>query len=418
MASYVKEWHQKDLLGTHVVDFEERIDIERLRSERLQRLQAEMAKLQLGAVLLFDPTNARYATGTRLTENFCLRFKARHALVPVEGKPIMFNANELEEPVLGDNIIRREVVPIEFWTTGSYTRDNIKEWAGVINDSLKEMGVAGEKMGVDRLDALTMHALENNGIQLDDALEPLSMARAIKTEDEIALIKQACAIGDVALWEVQQAIEPGVTEDDMFAVMLYTNLRYGGERIDDKQMTAGGNTNPWLKRNSTDRIIRHGDLVGMDTDMVGPMGYFADISRTYLCGDGKPNEEQLDAYHRAYDFIQQCLPLFKPGISFQELAEKVPDVPEEYRTNRYPLIAHGDGMSDEWPGIYFRYDASARGGINYEGVLQENMVMSMEASFGREDGREQVKLEEQLIVTSDGPLLISQAPYDERLVPY
>ena len=418
MAADVKGIHQKDLLGTHIVDFEERVDIERLRRERIQRLQAEIAKLNLGAVLLFDPTNIRYATGTRLSENFGLRFKARHALVPVEGKPILFNANELEDVVLGDNIDRREAISIEFWTTGNYTRDNIKKWAGELKDRLKEMGVAGEKVGVDRLDALTMHALEDNGIELDDALEPLSMARAIKTVDEIALIKQACAIADVSLWEVQQAIQPGVTEDDMFAVMLYTNLRYGGERIDDKQMTAGGNTNPWLKRNASDRIIRHGDLVGMDTDMMGPMGYFADISRTYLCGDGKPNEEQLDAYHRAYDFIQESLPLFKPGISFQEFAEKVPDMPDEYKTNRYPLISHGDGMSDEWPGIYFLEDDRPQGGRNYEGVLEENMVMSMEASFGREGGREQVKLEEQLIVTADGPLLISQAPYDERLVPY
>ena len=418
MAGDLKGIHENDLLGTHVVDFEERVDIERLRRERIQRLQAEMAKQGLGAVLLFDPTNVRYATGTRLMENFGLRFKGRHVLVPVEGKPVLFNGNELEDVVLGNNIDRRDAISIEFWTTGSYTRDNIKKWAGELKSSLKEMGVAGEKVGTDRLDVLTMHALEDNDIQLDDALEPLSMARAIKTVDEIALIKQACAIADVALWEVQQAIVPGVTEDDMFAVMMYINLKYGGERIDDKQMTAGGNTNPWLKRNASDRIIRHGDLVGMDTDMMGPMGYFADISRTYLCGDGRPNEEQLDAYHRAYDFIQESLPLFKPGISFHELAEKAPEVPDEYLANRYPLIAHGDGMSDEWPGIYFLKDDRPEGGTNYEGVLQENMVMSMEASFGRKGGREQVKLEEQLIVTADGPLLISQAPYDERLVPY
>ncbi len=418
MAEDVNGIHQKDLLGVHAVDFEERVDIERLRRERIQRLQAEMAKHDLGAVLLFDPTNVRYATGTRLMENFGLRFKARHALVPVEGKPILFNGNELEDVVLGDDIHRRDAISIEFWSTGSHTRGNIKRWAAELKGSLEEMGAANEKVGVDRLDALTMHALEDNDVRLDDALEPLSMARAVKTVDEIALIKQACAIADVSLWEVQQAIEPGVSEDDMFAVMMYTNLRYGGERIDDKQLTAGGNTNPWLKRNSSDRIIRPGDLVGMDTDMVGPMGYFADISRTYLCGDGKPSEEQLDAYHRAYDFIQQSLPLFQPGVSFQEFSEKVPDVPEEYQANRYPLIAHGDGMSDEWPGIFFLNDDRPDGGTNYEGVLQENMVMSMEASFGRSGGREQVKLEEQLIVTTDGPLLISQAPYDERLVPH
>ena len=265
-----------------------------------------------------------------------------------------------------------------------------------------------------RLDAVSIHALETEKIRLEDAVEPLSMARAVKTVDELALIRQACAIADVSLWEVQQAIRPGVTENELFAVMAATNLRLGGERIDSKALAAGGNTNPWGKRDASDRMIRPGDLVAADTDMAGPLGYFADISRTYLCGDGKPNEEQSDAHKRAYEFLSNSIPLFKVGASFQEITEQAPRMPDEYLANRYPVFAHGVGMSDEWPALYL--PQAEDGPANYPGELKENMVMCVEASFGRLGGREAVKLEEQMIVTVNGPEIISQAPYDLRFL--
>lgn len=409
----VKALHERDLVGSHIVDFDERVDMKRLRRERIMKLQAEIAKADLGGVLLFDPVNVRYATGTRMLETFAYRHKGRHALVPREGKPVLFQGTPFDEAAAGDDIECRWTETFEFWQTGSYVREATHKWGGMINDSLAELGIAGERLGIDRLDAISTLALQKREINLDDAVEPLGMARATKTPDELALIRQACAIADVALWEVQQALKPGVTEDQLFGVLMETNLRYGGERIDGKLLTAGGNTNPWLKREASDRIVRAGDLVGIDTDMAGPNGYFADVSRTYLCGDVKPNEEQMDAYKRAYDFLYSSIPYFKPGASFQKIAESVQEVPDEYKANRYVVLAHGVGMSDEWPALYFT-DTSETGFGNYPGEIQENMVMCMEASFGREDGREQVKLEEQLIIHPDGPEIISQAPYDLR----
>ncbi|MFQ5933214.1 MAG: M24 family metallopeptidase [Dehalococcoidia bacterium] len=409
----VKALHQRDLVGAQVVDFDERVDIRRLRRQRIGRLQAEIAKADLGAALLFDPVNVRYATGTRLLETFALRFKGRHALVPREGPPILFQANEMDEAAVGDDVICRPMHTFEFWQTGSYVNDATAKWAQLMKETLLDLSLAGERLGIDRLDAISVLALQELDVNLADAVQPLGMARAIKTVDELALIRQACAIADVALWNVQQAIEPGVTEEELFAVMMETNLRYGGERIDGKLLAAGGNTNPWLKREASNRMVRSGDLVAIDTDMAGPMDYFADISRTYLCGDGRPNEEQMDAYKRAYDFLYTSIPLFKPCTAFQEIAEKVPEVPEEYKANRYVVLAHGAGMSDEWPALYFP-DTSETGFGNYPGELQEHMVICMEASFGREGGREQVKLEEQMIITARGPEVISQAPFDWR----
>ena len=410
-----KQFHEIDLLGTQVADFEERVDVERLRRERFERLQTELVRANLGGVLLFDPVNVRYATGTRLHESFAFRHKGRHALVPREGKPILFSATDRETHVLSDFLIGRPMHSIEAWTCGSFVMDATAKWARAIKEAMSELGIANEPLGIDRLDMITIRILEAEGIILEDGVVPLNWARSVKTKDELALIRQACAVADVALSAVRDAIKPGVTENELFSILTAVNIKYGGERIDAKLLAAGGNTNPWLHRDSSDRMVRPGDLVAMDTDMAGPLGYMADVSRTYLCGDGKPNDEQMESYKLAYEYIQNCIPLFKVGASFQEIAEKAPVVPDSYKANRYDCIAHGVGMSDEWPSIAFT-DYSLSGFGNYPGELQENMVISTEASFGREGGREQVKLEEQLIVTANGPEVISQAPYDWRFL--
>ena len=410
-----KRIHEKDVVGTQVVDFEERIDVRRLRLERIGRIQAELGRAGLGGLLLFDPINVRYATGTRNFETFFLHLKGRHALIPQEGKPILFMPSVTETPVLGEDVIGRPVPNMDSWRTGSYVVEATKRWAVEMRGVLSELNIAGEPLAMDRSDILTIHSLEEQGVSLEDGLMPMNLARMIKTEDELVLIKQACAIGDVALAKVQEAIEPGVTENELYSVLASTNLKFGGERTDSKLLCAGGNTNPWLKREASDRLVLPGNLVTIDTDMAGPLGYFADISRTYLCGDAKPNEEQSDAYKRAYQFLQDCLPLYRAGASFQEISEKTPKMPEEYKANRYTILAHGDGMSDEYPAIFFP-DGSDTGFGNYPGVLEENMVISVESSWGRENGLEQVKLEEQVIITRNGPEVISQAPFDWRFL--
>ena len=407
--------HEKDLVGTQVVDFEQRVDIKRLRQDRLQRLQSEMAAADLEALLLFDPVNIRYAIGSRLNETFGLRFKGAHALIPQEGRPVLFDSNELHAHLFSQDAEVMPAVGVEFWMTGDYTRDNTLRWAQVLRDALNSLGISSSRLGIDRLDAFTINALLDREFSLADGLEPLSRARSIKTPDEISLIRQSCAIADVGLAKVKEAIKPGVTENDLFALLLHYNVSRGGERIDGKLLTAGGNTNPWIKRDASDRLVMPGNLVAIDTDMAGPLGYFADISRTYLCGDVQPNEEQMDAYKRAYDYIYSTIPYFVPGASFAEVAEKAPTIPPEYNRNRYPPMAHGAGMSDGWPAIYFK-DPRPDEPSNYSGEIKENMVICMEASFGREHGREQVKLEEQLLIKADGPVVISQAPFDWRFM--
>ena len=395
------------------------VNISRLKKERLERLQAEMAKADLGGILLFDPLNIRYATGRRYSGAALMRMFVSYVLVPREGAPFIPEERYGDAPLEGqggfaESDSRREKGSLwEFFPCGRNVPEAARLWSQRIRYQLNELGIAGERLGVDKLDFHAMESLRVREISVADGRVPMEKARVIKTVDEISLIRQACAIADVAIARTRDAIKPGVTENKLFSILAATNLEFGGEHMDARLLAAGGNTNPWTVKIASDRIVRHGDLVAYDTDMAGPMGYFADISRTYLCGDGRPNKEQLEAYKLAYNFIYESMDLFRPGMNFQEIAEKCPPYPQEYMDQRYPLIAHGDGMSDEWPAIYWP-DQSWSGFGNDPDVLEENMVISIEGLASKTGVRESVKLEEQVLITANGPEILSKAPFDER----
>ncbi len=412
MGTEAKGVPRRELVGREIVDYEPRVDIARLRRARLARLQAELARADLGAALLYDPINIRYATGRRdSSPGFGLRFYYRYALVPREGRAVLFGG--LEESADADVEVRAGRT-WDYFPCGRSVEEAARRWAVELRAGLEERGVTRERLGIDRLDFVGFEALRAQQLRLADARVPVERARAIKTEDELTLIRQACAVADVGIAALRDAIRPGVTENELWSIFTATNIRLGGEHTDGRLLAAGDHTNPWYQA-ASDRLVRDGELVAFDTDMAGPLGYFADVSRTYLCGDRRPTAEQRELYDFAYRFLQESIPLFQPGMSFGEIGEKAPAFPDKYRANRYVVLAHGAGMSDEWPAIYFP-DVSWSGFGNDPDVIQENMVLCVEALVGEAGGRENVKLEEQLIVTQRGPEVISRAPYDWRFV--
>ncbi len=186
----------------------------------------------------------------------------------------------------------------------------------------------------------------------------------------------------------------------------------GGEWIDARMLTSGDRTNPWLQE-SSERRIRPGELVAFDADMVGPFGYCADVSRTFFCGPGRPSEAQRRLYKLAYEEIQHNMSLVKAGMGFRELAEKAYRQGDEFIPNRYMLLAHGIGLCDEYPSIYYRQDVDKYG---FDGVLEENMTICIESYVGAVGGKEGVKLEHQVLVTAKGCEVLSKFPFEEELL--
>jgi Xaa-Pro aminopeptidase len=239
----------------------------------------------------------------------------------------------------------------------------------------------------------------------------LQAARIIKTEDEIELLKQAAAVCEAALHELEQAIRPGITENELLGVFWHRMLALGGEHCSTRLLVSGSKTNPWFHEAGS-KLVRPGDLVGIDTDMIGPEGYLCDVSRTFLCGD-TASPSQKEAYRVAYDFIQETIELCTVGRRYADIAAKAPRYPEAYRAQRYRTILHGTGCDDEPP--FIPYPDSTRN-VMPEGELRENMVLSVEFYAGKVGEQDGVKLEEEIWITKNGPVAISLYPYEAKLL--
>ena len=146
--------------------------------------------------------------------------------------------------------------------------------------------------------------------------------------------------------------------------------------------------------------------------MVGPYGYLADLSRSWVCPGRKPTAEQRRLYEIAQEQVLFNMDLLKPGLSFQEFADRCWHIPEEFIPNRYSMTLHGSGMVDEYPNLAHVVDWEAKG---YDGLFEENMVLSVESYIGEVGGKEGVKLEQQVLITANGAELMSKEPFVDAL---
>ncbi|MBV9524010.1 MAG: aminopeptidase P family protein, partial [Alphaproteobacteria bacterium] len=330
-----------------------------------------------------------------------------------EGKAVIFDFHGCEHLSDGIETIGevRRARSWFFFSAGNRMKEKAKLWADEILDLVKERCGGNRRIAFDHLDPLGAHYLSAGGIEIHDAQEPCELARAVKSDDEIACMSHAIAVCEAGMARMQEALRPGITENELFAILSDTNLRMGGEWMECRLLSSGGRTNPWFQE-ASDRIVRPGDLVSFDTDLIGPFGYCADLSRSFLCGPGRASPEQRKLFGLALEQIHHNIALVKPGLAFTEMSEKAWTIPSIYAGNRYSCVAHGVGMADEWPHIAHVQDRPRSG---YDGVLEENMTICIESYIGAEGGAEGVKLEQQVLVTASGCQLLTSFPFDDRL---
>jgi len=233
----------------------------------------------------------------------------------------------------------------------------------------------------------------------------------IKSPDELECIRWAVAVAELGASKLKEAVRPGVTELQLWGLLNYTNLANHGEWHDGRMLASGPRINPWLQE-ATQRRIESGALVGFDTGMVGPMGYFCDMSRTFHCGPDKPTRRQKYLYQKAVEEIQHNMKLLRPGLTLRQFQDESYPIPEEFQDQAYTCAIHGVGMCDEWP----RIDPAHRGPNRYDGTLQAGMVVTVESYMGAVGERDGVKLEEQVLITDDGVEQMTTFPLEESLL--
>jgi len=392
----------------------------RLRQSRLARVRAELKKRDYGACVLIDPVNSRYATGTRNMQIFTARNPARYLFIPVEGPVVLFEFEGCHHLAQGIETIDqiRPVITVSYVASGPHVNEKAKQWAAEIADLMRQYGGGNRRIGLERVHPAAAAALEAQGFEIVDAQEPVERARAIKSADELACIRWSLQVVEAGVDQMREALRPGMTEIELWSILHQAVIQNDGDYIETRLLSSGPRTNPWFQE-ASEREIEASDLVALDTDVVGPFGYYADFSRTFFCGTGRPSDEQRRLYQLAYEQIQHNMALLKPGRSFREVAEKAWPIPDPFVKNRYFVLAHGVGMTGEYPYILHRQDFEDHG---YDGLIEPNMTLCVESFIGAEGGSEMeeggegVKLEQQVLITETGVELLSQFPFEADLL--
>ncbi|HEX6111443.1 MAG TPA: Xaa-Pro peptidase family protein [Geminicoccaceae bacterium] len=386
-------------------------DLRALRAARLARLRAQLAARDYAGIVLGDPINLRYATDSANMQVWCLHNPVRYAFVATEGPVILFDFHGCAH-LSAHLALVDEVRPARAWyffNSGDRVMEHARLWAGEIAALLRAHGGGNRRLALDKADRDGVAALEDEGIELHDGQEVMELARALKSKDEIKAMRCAIATCEAAMAAMQAALRPGVTEQELWAHLHAENVKRGGEWIETRLLTSGPRTNPWFQECGS-RVIEAGDLVGFDTDLIGPYGYCADISRTWRCGQGRASAAQSELYRLAREQLDHNLALVRPGLGLREFSEQAFRLPERYRANRYSVVAHGVGLCDEYPAVYYPEDFAPSG---YDGVLEAGMTLCVESYVGEAGGREGVKLEQQLLVTAAGAELLSRYPFED-----
>lgn len=378
------------------------------RRYRLNRLRSRMEEWDCSALLLYDPVNMRYAFDSSNMSIWTMHNPSRYALILADGPAIMFEfegAEHVNDGLPGIDEIRTSKSFL-FFTSGNLVEPRMQEWADEINDILTSNG-RNKRLAVDRLEPAPASELRKRGLELLDGQELAERARSIKSPEEVELMRWTIRVCEAGMARMYEMSEPGRTEREIWAELHFENARSGGEWLETKLLTAGARTNPWY-RECSDYVTKPGEMISFDTDMIGPYGYCADLSRSWTCGHVAMNDKQKELYSAALDQIEHNLSILRPGTSFVEFNEKSWRIPEKYLPYRYTLAVHGTGMADEWPGILLHPDFDQ----NFNGVIEESMVLNVESLIA-EAGSESIKLETQVLVTSQGAERLDTFPWEE-----
>jgi len=388
------------MYGQWALDWQEQVNFDRMRKERLEKVREVMRKRDLEAIIAFLPDNIRYITGAR---GIAVPKVWRYCVLVREEEPILFelggDMGRVKEnaPWLEGRIFPS--IPVHF-----ASNEGTKAWAKAIKEILERSKAKG-KLGLDSVSFRVMKALEAEGLSFVDGGPIMMEARVIKTQDELKCLRISVGTAEVAFAIATEMIKPGVRDCDVQAEMSRALNSIGCETLFGV-FASGEHTNPYWRCFLTDRRIRKGDLVIIDK-VHYYNGYGCDYVRTFLCGD-KATPAQKDLYKKCLDYLYEGIDEVKPGNTTGDVAQKWRE-PEDY-TECTLDFGHGLGLdTHEYPFISFM---SKKEPVEFK----PNMVLALEVYMGDQGIRQGVRLEENLIVTERGYEIISLYPFEEKLL--
>src|SRR5215475_4826898 len=395
------------------VDWEQRIDLDRLRRERLARVKALLAKSDIGALLCFDMNNVRYITATHIG-TWAQDKISRFTLLPQGHEPILWDFgsaarhHQLNCDWLGER--SRAGIPL---MRGAMSPEmgRSEDVAKKIKVELEKRGLHKEPLGVDVVEPPVLFALQKEGLTIVDGQQLMSDAREIKTQDEISLLTQSAGMVDAAYYELYKAMKPGMRENEAVALVAKVLYEMGSEYVEGVNAISGERCSPHPHVFS-DRVMRPGDPVYYDV-LHSYMGYRTCYYRTFTIGYA--SHAMIDAYKRCRDYLDAAISLVRPGRTTGEIAAVWPKAQEFGFPDEEAAFAlqfgHGIGLA-----IWEKPVISRLVSLDHPHEIRPGMVFALETLWPSKDGWSAARIEEEVVVTETGHEVITRFPAEELMV--
>jgi Xaa-Pro aminopeptidase len=396
------------------VDFEMRVDFDRLRSYRIARAREALEASEFGALLLFDFYNIRYVSGTWVGGALGDKM-TRYCLLTRDHEPIVWDFgsaarhHQLFAPWLEPDNCRAGMLGLRgaIAPRAGLFASAVKELVGI----LAEHGVLGQPIGIDIVELPCLFEMQAAGVEVRDAQQTMLDARQIKSQDEIMLLSQAAAMVDGVYQDIFEALKPGVRENEIVALVNKRLYEMGSDQVEAVNAVSGERCNPH-PHNFTDRIIRPGDQAFFDI-IHSFNGYRTCYYRTL--GVGSSTASQRDAYTQAREWMDKAIDLVRPGMTTDVIAKAWPAATEFGFANEMAAFGlqfgHGLGL-----GLHERPVISRLNSITDPIELKTGMVFALETYCPASDGVSAARIEEEIVVTDDGPAILTRFPAQELMV--
>jgi Xaa-Pro aminopeptidase len=400
--------------GHMAVDYEERIDFDRLRRYRLARAREALESSECGAFLLFDFYNIRYTTQTWIGGALGDKM-TRYALLTRASGPTLWDFgsaarhHKLYAPWLDPADSRAGMLGMRgaIAPTAGLMESAVRE----IKDLLQDAGVAGQPVGVDIVEPPFLFEMQRQGLTVVDAQQHMLDARVIKSADEIILLNQAAAMVDGVYQDIVEVLKPGIRENEIVALANKRLYEMGSDQVEAINAVSGERCNPH-PHNFSDRIIRPGDQAFFDI-IHSYNGYRTCYYRTFGVGSSTPS--QRDAYTKAREWMDAAIAAVRPGAGTDEIAAVWPaatDFGFENEMAAFGLqFGHGLGL-----GLHERPIISRLNSMKEPIELQVGMVFALETYCPASDGFSAARIEEEVVVTPEGPRILTLFPAQDLVV--
>lgn len=415
--------------GKLAVDWEERINFERMRKERIERAKGACRRNGLEAILLLHGDNVRYVGGGDGVHMFHGPSGYRYALFLAEGKTILFEAgmrkDYFEKALPWCNV--KYSIPIMPYLATSASEEvykrQLEKFTNQIKSELKEHGISKDALGIDTHNPSIIDSLGKAGIKVSlKGSKAMAEARKIKTRDEVECLRMAASIAEAIFAKFKEAIKPGVTEVQLRAIATYTAYMAGADWASAPDINSGPHTSRGIAIQCSDRAIRPGDLIAAALCNISYNGYKTCYYRTFSCG--KPSQAQKEAYTKALGLLYDAIKAIKPGATTKDLVEKWPKAQEMEDASRPSEDAavlmqwgHGIGLS-----LYETPIISRIWSLDFPDKLEPSMTLALETLWptreksGEYPHGQAVRIEEMICVTETGAEILSKWPVDEITV--